>query len=206
MKNFIQLIIITVCFLSQISCQKHPNYQSIISNRAQRDTTLSYNGICLGDSIAKYGPADKTLINITDEYISLPDVNSKNNVMQIVGNIPAHISIEQHNESRKIDAIAIVLNGNENTLESLVYKYINLYGMYSYYENYEGTPNLQKDKYIPYNDALSAPEIILNNAMATMQNIDIDHSRFKFVWEWKNQSISISCISSDNIYITLYNN
>lgn len=206
MKKIVHIIFIAILLISSISCQQQPNYQYVISDRAQRDTTLSYSGIYLGDSITKYGSTKETLIDVKDEYISLPDVNVGNNMTQIVGNVPTHISIEQHNGSGKIDAIVVNLEGDEYTLQSLIKKYTNLYGIYSYYEAVDGFPNYQKHHRVPNNDVLNAQEYILQDAMSTIQHIDISNAQFNFVWKWKNQSISIGCVVQNHISIALLNN
>ncbi len=204
-KTIYILCLAIILLVNNVSCQQKPSYQAVINDRAQRDTTLSYSGIYLGDPIAKYGSTDKVIIDIKDAYISLPDAEIGDHTMEIVGDIPTHISIEQCNRSNKTDAIVVKLSGNKYTLKSLIYKYINLYGIFSYYEAIEGYFNSPKRKYVPNTDAFNNPESILNYAMSTMENIGVGNRQLEFVWKWKNQRIVISCTSSNCIRIEFVN-
>ena len=203
MKKYIFVISIIILFACNIGCQqlKHqPNYQAAIMSRSQRDTTLSYKEIYLDEPITKYDSEDKIIIDLFDDYISIPDIETAHGIVQINDNIPAHIYIEQHCNSRKVDLIAIRFEGNEYTLKSLVEQYMDFYGIYSYFETIYHIPNPQFKRYTPDNKMYDH-EMIMSEAMYAMPNVSITRFGLHFVWEWKNVSIIISSSDTNKIEI-----
>ena len=188
------------------SCQKKSDYTQIIEQRAKTNIELSYARIHLGDSFDKYCNDNNTVADVKSERLSLPDVSLPNGMGGMAGNVMSKISVEQHNNSNKVDAIVVSIENEGYVQESLVSEYIKKYDMYSYClisYGYPGSATYREEKLIPDESSVFTPETILGKTLEAKENMNDTHAAIRYVWEWENAAISVvSSFTSNYVYLT----
>lgn len=200
-----KLIILLSMVFILLSCRSSPDYKQIIEDRANENFELSYSGIKVGKPISQYGNPDDSEISVKDEVITLPDFVS-DGVGAVVGNVPANVSVQQFEKSKKVDRICVSIDNYGYVMESLVNEYVKRYGIYSsctFTYGFPGSPTYKMEKWIP-NDSYN-PELILGDATKIKQNIETSKAEISFIWKWKNGEISIHLThwTPNKLYLTI---
>lgn len=189
-----------------VGCQTKQEYSKIIEERAKQSVELSYSGIKIGDKFTLYGDSSQTETKVKDIVLHLPDFSS-DEFVGIVGDVQAHILVDQFKKDNKVDAINIAMDDYGYVMESLVNEYVKKYGIYSSCTlsyGFPGSASFRQDTRIPNDDVLCNPEQILRDATTAKRNIQNNKARIDFIWKWKNGTISVHITywSPNTLYLT----
>ena len=106
--------------------QTKQEYSKIIEERAKQSVELSYSGIKIGDKFTLYGDSSQTETKVKDIVLHLPDFSS-DEFVGIVGDVQAHILVDQFKKDNKVDAINIAMDDYGYVMERRVNEYVKEY-------------------------------------------------------------------------------
>lgn len=165
--------------------------KSIAKLRAEKDTTLVFQGIEIGK------PLDTAKFNALFNSMPMKLYNSKKEEF-----VFDHISVDTVASWSDNKCVYDISVRNDDTSEffivNLISMYEEKYGCFSYYEAKKhfiesgdimrmGDPNIEKGEGVYQRiDAI-------NKYFETRHLLDGDDFMYSFVWEWKNRHIRISC-------------